>query len=115
MSKSSRVLIVVAVAIAFGLAAPSLLAKKPESQKASNSPTVAQTISTMEIINGLSNPATDESHASPTLPPGQGGTPPGKPEGRGQPDPPPGQGGTPPGKPDDRPPSHARYGQNKKG
>jgi len=66
---------------------------------------------TLDILNGLSQV---EDSASPSLPPGQGGTPPGQPPGRaGGPEVPPGQGGTPPGQPENRPPEHAQNDKEK--
>jgi hypothetical protein len=61
-----------------------------------------------DLLQGLS--ADNESFASPSLPPGQGGEIPGKPDDR--PPTPPGQGGTPPGQPSDRPPGHSHSGGN---
>lgn len=62
----------VAVALVIGLSAPSLVAGQPKADKGkgSKNESVAQSISTMEIVNGLSQPGTDESHASPFIPPG---------------------------------------------
>ena len=61
-----------AVALVIGLSAPSLVAGQPgpDKGKGSKDQSVAQAISTMEIVNGLSQPGTDESHASPFTPPG---------------------------------------------
>ena len=69
---SKRWVVLVAVAVAIGLSAPSLVAgqSEPDKSNGSKDQSVAQTINTMDIVNGLSQPGTDESHASPFVPPG---------------------------------------------
>ena len=63
--------VLVAVAFVIGLLAPSLMAGQPsKADKSSKGSATAQAASTMEIVNGLSEPATGESHASPFVPPG---------------------------------------------
>jgi hypothetical protein len=69
---SRRCVVLVAVAFAIGLSAPSLVAgtPNPKSYKGSNARPVAEAYRTLEIVEGLSQPETDESHASPFVPPG---------------------------------------------
>jgi len=94
-----RWVVLVAIAVAISLSAPSLVAgksgPKTDKGKGSKDPSMARTLSTMEIVNGLSQPGTDESHASPFVPPGHAkhdgpDAPPGHAKHHNDPDGPPG-------------------------
>lgn len=64
-------IVLVGFAFVIGLSAPPLLAGQPsKADKNSKDTATAQAASTIEIVNGLSEPATGESHASPFVPPG---------------------------------------------
>ena len=80
---SKRWVVLVAIAFAVSLSVPSLTAGQPSnSDKSSKGQATAEAASTLEILNGLSEPATGESQASPFVPPGHAkhdgpGAPPG--------------------------------------
>jgi hypothetical protein len=67
---AKRWVVLVAVAFVIGLAAPSLTAGQPDKADKSSKGSATAVVSSLEIVNGLSQPATDESHASPFVPPG---------------------------------------------
>jgi hypothetical protein len=90
-----KIAVLVAVAVAISLSAPSLLADKPESDDGSKTQSAAQVISTMEIVNGLSQAQGGEPSASPFVPPGHAkhdgpDAPPGHAKHHNDPDGPPG-------------------------
>lgn len=69
--KSSKSWVVlVAIAFAVSLSVPSLMAGQPSKDDKSSKGQATADASTLEILNGLSEPASEESHASPFVPPG---------------------------------------------